>query len=78
MNYLYLKHVAYPSQTKKHFNYMSVNLDGSLELNCVLALEDAYVLILCLLSFGFQPRSIFLVDDKIGMADSDAVLLLTF
>ena len=78
MKYLCLKHVAYPLQTKKHVNYMSVCLDGSLELDCVLTLEDAYVVIRCLLSFEFQPRSIFLVDDKIAMADSDAVLLLTF
>ena len=44
MKYLCLKHVAYPSQTKKHFNYMLVCLDGSLELDCVLASEDTYVL----------------------------------
>jgi len=78
MKHLFLKHVAYPSQTKKHFNYMSVCLDGLLELDCVLASEDAYVPMHCLLSFEFQPRSVFLVDDKIAMADSYAALLLTF
>jgi hypothetical protein len=44
----------------------------------MLAIEDAYVLVRCLLSFEFQPRPVFLVDDKIAMADSDAKLLLTF
>jgi hypothetical protein len=44
----------------------------------MLRVEHAYVLSHLLLSLKFLPRSIFLVDDKIAMADGNAVLLLTF
>jgi hypothetical protein len=75
---LCLTYVAYPLQIKRRLDYMWVCLYSFNLTSCLLPSEHAHVLGYRLLSLKFLPRSIFLVDDKIAMADGNAVLLLTF